>query len=81
MHCLAVYIHIVLHNGKFTCILNSLYVTGPEKTGLMYTKYTYSNYGAYLSFYTLYLNSVNFNEQLRIFCTCDIICYDMLCLE
>ena len=37
------------------------YVTGPEKTGLIYIKYTYSYYGAYLSFYTLYLSSVNFN--------------------
>ena len=27
--------------------------------------------GAYLSFYTLYLNSVNFNEQLRIFCVAE----------
>ena len=43
------------------------YVTGPEKTGLIYIKYTYSYYGAYLSSYTLYLNSVSFNEQLRIF--------------
>ena len=35
------------------------YVTGPEKTGLIYIKYTYSYYGAYFSFYTLYLQSVN----------------------
>ena len=47
------------------------FVTGPEKTGLIYIKYTYSYYCVYLSFFTFYLNSVNFNEQLRIFCTCD----------
>ena len=58
-----------------------LNVTGPEKTGLIYIKYTYSYYGAYLSFYALYLNSVNFNKQLRIFCTCDKICINILCLE
>ena len=44
-------------------------MTGPEKTGLICIKYIYSYYGAYLSFFTLYLNSVNFNEQLRILCT------------
>ena len=53
-------------------------MTGPEKTGLIYIKYTYSHYGAYLSLYTLYFNSVNFNEQLRIFCTYDKICINML---
>ena len=57
------------------------YVTGPEKTGLIYIKYTYSYYGAYLLFYTLYLNPVNFNAQLRIFCTYDKMCNNMLCLE
>ena len=56
-------------------------MTRPEKTGLMYIKYTYSYYGAYFLFYTLYLNSVNFNEQLRSFCTCDKICIDILSLE
>ena len=56
-------------------------MTGPEKTGLIYIKYTYSYYGAYLSFCTLYLNSVNFNKQLRIFFTCDKICSNILCLE
>ena len=62
---------------------NSLpqFVTGHEKTGLIYIKYTYSYYGAYLSFYTLYLNSVNFNEQLRIFYTCDKHSINILCLE
>ena len=33
----------------------SLIVTGPEKTGLIYIKYTYSYYRPYLSFYTLYV--------------------------
>ena len=43
------------------------YVTGPEKTGLIYIKYTYSYYSAYLSLHSLYLNSVSFTEQLKIF--------------
>ena len=62
-------------------ISSPVHVTGPEKTGLIYIKYTYSYYGPYLSFYTLYLNSVNFNKQLRIFCICDKICINILCLE
>ena len=45
----------------------SLYVTGPEKTGLIYTKYTYSYYGAYLFFRVCYPNSVSFIEFLRIY--------------
>ena len=46
----------------------SLYVTGPEKTGLIYTKYTHPYYGIYLFFCVSYLNSVSFIEILRIFC-------------
>ena len=54
-------------------------MTGPEKTSLIYAKYTYSYYGEYLSFYTLYFfNSVNFNKQLRNFCTYDEICINLL---
>ena len=52
-------------------------MTGPEKTGLIYIKYTYSYYGEYLSFYTLYFNFVNFNKQLRDFCTYDEICINV----
>ena len=55
-----------------------VYMTGPEKTGLIYKKYTYSYYGTYLSFYTLYFNSVNFNEQLRNCCTYDEIFINIL---
>ena len=36
------------------------YVTGPKKTGLIYTKGTYSYYGIYLLFCTHYTNSVSF---------------------
>ena len=43
-------------------------MTGPEKTGLIYTKYTYSYYGAYLLFHVCYPNSVSFIEFLRILC-------------
>ena len=64
-----------------TIIINKN-VTGPEKTGLICIKYTHSYYGAYLLLqYTLHLNSVNFNEQLRIFCTCDKMYINILCLE
>ena len=56
-------------------IVKLIIVTGPEKTGLIYINYTYSYYGACLSFYTLNLNSVNFNEHLRIFCTYDKTCF------
>ena len=44
------------------------YVTEPEKIGLMYIKYTYSYYGAYLLFFECYPNSVSFIEFLRNFC-------------
>ena len=71
----------VLFSIKYFTNCEAIIVTGPEKTGLIYIKYTYSYYGAYLSFYTLYLNSVNFNEQLRIFCTCYKICMNILCLK
>ena len=49
-------------------------MTGPEKTGLIYIKYTYSYYGAYLLFYKSYPHSVSFIEFLRIFCIYDEIC-------
>ena len=38
---------------EFMIFYPCTYVTGPEKTGLIYIKYTYSYYGAYLSFYTI----------------------------
>ena len=68
--------------GKFVLLLQSsayiiatflamlhqnAYMTGPEKTDLIYIKYTYSYYSAYLSLHSLYLNSVSFTEQLEIF--------------
>ena len=46
----------------------AIYVTGPEKTGLIYTKYTHPYYGIYLYFCICYLNSVSFIEILRLFC-------------
>ena len=54
----------------------STFVTGPEKTGLIYTKYTYSYYGVYLFFCVCYPNSVSFIEFFRILCI-----YDELCLK
>ena len=55
-----------------------IYVTGPEKTGLIYTKYTYSYYGAYLFFCVCYPNSVSFIEFLRILCIYDERCVKIL---
>ena len=52
-----IYIYILLY----------IYVTGPEKTGLIYIKYTYSCYGAYLLTCASYPNSVSFIKFLRTF--------------
>ena len=60
------------------CIIYNRYY-GPEKTGLIYTKYTYSYYGAYLFFCICYPNSVDFIEFLRILCLYQEICVKMLC--
>ena len=54
-------------------------MTGPEKTGLIYIKYTYSHYGAYLFFYKSYPNSVSFIEFLRNLCIYDENCAGILC--
>ena len=59
----------------------AIYVTGPEKTGLIYTKYTYSYYGAYLFFRVCYPNSVSFIEILRIVCLYQEMCVKMLCCQ
>ena len=42
----------------------NIYVTGPRKTGLIYTKYTCLYYGMYLLFCICYPRSVNFIEFL-----------------
>ena len=60
-------------------ILFDVNVTGPEKTGLIYTKYTYSYYGAYLFFCVCYLISVSCIKFLRILRIYDEICVIMLC--
>ena len=49
----------------------SQYVTGPGKTGLIYTKYTYLYYGTYLLFCMGYPKSVNFMEFLIDVCIYD----------
>ena len=54
-------------NTKITfCLSINIYVTGPEKTSLIYTKYTCSYY-IYLFFYVFYLKSVSCIEFLRTF--------------
>ena len=58
-----------------------IYVTVPEKTGLIYTKYTFSYYGAYLFFRVCYPNSVSFIEFLRILCLYQEICLNAVLLR
>ena len=55
-----------------------IYVTGPEKTGLIYAKHTHSYNGAYLFLCSCYLISISFVELLRIFCIHDEICVMIL---
>ena len=46
-------------------------MTGPGKTGLIYTKYTCLYYGTYLLFCMCYTKSGNCIEFLMDFCICD----------
>ena len=46
-------------------------MTGPGKTGLIYTKYTCLYYGTYLLFCMCYPKSVNFIEFLMEYCIYD----------
>ena len=48
-----------------------VYVTGPGKTGIIYTKYTCLCYGIYLPFCMCYPKSVSFIEFLMDFCIHD----------
>ena len=57
--------------GKPADIL--VYVTGPWKTGLIYTKYTCSYYATYLLFGMCYLKSGSFVALLMDFHICDLI--------
>ena len=54
-------------------------MTGPEKTGLIYTKYTCSHFGAYLFFCVCYAIYVSCIEFIIILCIYDEICVEMLC--
>ena len=53
-------------------------MTGPEKTGLIYTKYTYSYYGGYLLFCVCYPITVSCIAFLRILCIYGEICVTIL---
>ena len=48
-----------------------IYVTGPGKTGLIYTKYACLYYGTYLLFCMCYPTSVNYIKFLMDFCIYD----------
>ena len=69
MHIYKIYINIYIHTC--THIYVYVYVTGPGKTGLIYTKYTCLYYGTYLLFCMCYPKSVNFIEFLMNFCIYD----------
>ena len=56
---------------EFRVAMTSTYVTGPRKTGLIYTKYMCLYYGKYLQFYVCYLKSVSFIEFLIDLCIYD----------
>ena len=45
-----------------------IYVTGPGKTGLIYTKHTSLYYGKYLLFCVCYLKAVSYIEFLMDLC-------------
>ena len=47
---------------------NLVYVTGPGKTGLIYTKYMCLYYGTYLQFCVCYPKSVSYIEFLMALC-------------
>ena len=51
----------------------TLYMAGPGKTGLIYTRYTCSYYGTYLLFCMGYTKSVSFIEFLMDVCIYDVI--------
>ena len=51
--------------------MTTIFVTGPGKTGLIYTKCTCLYYGTYLLFYMCYPKSVCIIEFLMDFCTYD----------
>ena len=60
---------------------NMINVTGPERIGLIYTKYTCSHYGIYLLFYMCYAESVNFIEFLMDFGISDGILVTVLIID
>ena len=57
--------------NKLLWMPHIIFVTGPGKTGLIYTKYTCLYYGTYLLFCMRYPKSVNFIEFLMDFCIYD----------
>ena len=65
--------------GDLNLFRQCVFVTGPEKTGLIYTKYTYSYCGIYPLFCACYPISVSFTEFPGIFCIYNEICVEILC--
>ena len=58
----------VVYQVKYKRYNTTTYVTGPEKTGVIYTKYTCSYYGTYILFCICYATYIDFIEFLGDFC-------------
>ena len=72
------YAELIINVGKQKIMMldmiidfTEIFVTGPGKTGLIYTKHTCSYYGTYLLFCMSYPKSVSFIEFLMDFCIYD----------
>ena len=79
MATIAVIYTVMSHEYNKIDRIHQKYVTRPEKTGLIYTKYTHPYYGIYLFLCVCYLNSVSFIEILRIFCIYDEMFVEIVC--
>ena len=64
-------VSLSIPNIRYVLTYLMIYVTGPGKTGLIYTKYTCLYYGMYLLFHMFYSKSVKFIEFLMDFCIYD----------
>ena len=67
IHACTSLVSIKFKSSCTVCVIKLIIVTKPEKAGLIYTKYTYSYYGAYLLYCVCYSNSVSFTEFLYIY--------------
>ena len=73
--------HTVTHIRTYVCMYVCIYVTQHEKTGLMYTKYTYSCYSKYLPYCIRFSKSVTCMRFLINSCINGKNCVRFLCLH